>query len=520
MKVRLNKEGIIALLENRFANERIKKLRDIPTPETFSDMDKAVNRTLKAIKGSELITIVGDYDVDGVVSSVIIKEFLEKVGARFEVVIPHRIADGYGLSTSVLKKINGSLVITVDNGITAVESARELKIHGKELIITDHHLPQDELPEALAIVNPKKQNCDFPAKDICGAQVTWYFCAALKQTLGVDVDMGGFLELLTLSVFSDAMPLLEANRVIAKSGFERLKTSSRPAFSVYRQLFGDFDHYENLTFSLIPLLNAAGRIGSAMIAFRFLVAKDRQEANFFLQQLITLNERRKQTEREIFYEAMEMYDGDSPVVIAHQNGWHEGVVGIVSSKLMQEFNKPSIVFSIRDGIAKGSARSVEGVDIFSEILKHKEMLIHFGGHKKAAGLSLDENRIEAFKHDLCASFEQSSEEAEAVYDGFLDAIEVDMALAETLKYFEPYGEGNERLRFRGEVFVKSYRTVGKDKNTKMLEVQNGEESFKAFIFNAKNTKISSNTKIDCIYEVDLSSYKGKKKPKLLISRVL
>jgi len=514
----LDKQSIRELLESRFKDQKISTLKNIPLPSSLLGVKTGARRVVDALKSGELITVVGDYDVDGVVSSVILKEFLDFFGSNLEVLIPHRIKDGYGINPEIVKRAKGSLIITVDNGISAVDAAKIAKELGKELIITDHHIPPSVLPDAFSIINPKQEGCNFLYKNICGAEVAWYFCAGIKEELGVEFRLDGFLELLGIAIVADVMPLLDLNRVFLKAAISRLGHSKRAAFVAYKQRFGTID-YESLSFGLIPMLNSAGRIDSAMIAFRFLSAKTPEEANFFLDKLVMLNNKRKDIEKEVLEDALKQVEEDKPFIAVHKEGWHEGVIGIVSSRLLNKFNKSAFVFSQTTDIAKGSVRAVEGVNIIEEIGKHKELLKGYGGHRAAAGISLDNSKLEPFKNALLESYKHPLQEKKS-YDGVLDPEMIDDELLDILEEFEPYGEGCPSIKFlSNNFFVSNIKEIGANKSSLMLELQTKTKKFKGFKFFAKKDEIQVGSYINCIYVLNRSEYAGKREIRVLLKEI-
>jgi single-stranded-DNA-specific exonuclease len=516
-----DRKSIEGLLKDRFKDQKITTLKELPPPNLFANIQKASLRVAEAIKNSELITVVGDYDVDGVVSSVIVTEFLEAHGAKYELIIPHRVEDGYGITPKIVDRSKGSLLLTVDNGIVAIEAAKRALELGKELIITDHHTPQESLPKAYTIVNPKLEICCYPYKDICGAQVAWYLCASIKETLGSSFALGSFLDLLSIAIIADVMPLQDVNRVTTQKGFEAIKHSKRAALQVFRGEVGERISYEDLSFLLIPMLNSSGRMDSAMSSFKFLSADSPLEAKKHFLELKKLNQKRKELQTQTLSEATKFHNPNSSFIVAHKSGWHEGVVGIVSSFLTQKFNKPSFVFSIEGGVAKGSARSCGRVDIFSTILKHKDDLLRFGGHTKAAGLSLKEEKLEEFTKALENSvvYIDDADFGEADFEIELDIIDLD--LVRMLQNYEPYGEGNPKLKFMSKnVTVESIRKIGKDGRSYILELNQNFKKFKTFLFNTESLSLQEGDKISCIYDISGSFYNNRLEPKIIISKII
>ena len=355
----LTKEDIFHILSKRFENDKCKKLSMLPSPFLFKDIKKAAVRIKEAIKRGEKIAIVGDYDVDGVVSSAIISEFFDDLKINYKIKIPDRFKNGYGISPQIVEELDADLIITVDNGITAIDAAEVCQKRGIDLIITDHHTPINTLPKAFAIINPKQSGCGFPSTEICGAQVAWYLCAALKKELSINYDLSKFLDILAIAIIADMMELKDINRTMVRSGLQYLNKSKRFSIQAIKTAF-DKEEFtsEDISFLLAPLLNSAGRMDHAKISYNFLKSKSLREAFLTLEHLIELNNRRKETERELLQKAEEFVQKDKPIIVAWGENWHEGVIGIVAAKLVKKYEVPVILFSINKDIAKGSARSV------------------------------------------------------------------------------------------------------------------------------------------------------------------
>ncbi|MFW6308015.1 MAG: single-stranded-DNA-specific exonuclease RecJ [Campylobacterales bacterium] len=516
-----DKNSIKELLESRFKNQKITTLKDFPPPSLFANIEIASKRVAEAIRSSELITVVGDYDVDGVVASVVLTEFLEAHSANYELIIPHRLKDGYGITPSVVERAKGSLIITVDNGIAALSAAIRAKELGKELIITDHHTPQESLPEAFAIVNPKLDRCTYPYKDICGAQVAWYLCASIKEHLSSSFHLGSFLDILSIAIIADVMPLRDINRVTVQKGFLALKTSKRAALEVFRDEVGDEFGYEDLSFLLIPLLNSSGRLDSAMCSFNFLSSKTVSDAKRYFLVLKKHNSKRKEMQNSMLQEAIGFHNPSHSFIVAYKEGWHEGVVGIVSSFLTQKFDKSSFVFALENGIAKGSARSCGRVDIFKTVHSLKDELLKFGGHTKAAGLSLKEARLESFVKKLEEAVVYIDDGVEIGADFEIGLDMVDLELVKILQNYEPYGEGNPKLKFfSSKAVVESIRKIGKDGRSYILELSQNFKKIKTFLFNAENLSYKEGDEISLIYDVSGNYYNKRLEPKIIISKIL
>ncbi|WP_456402290.1 single-stranded-DNA-specific exonuclease RecJ [Hydrogenimonas sp.] len=520
---KLTKASIAALLAARF-DEGFKELKDLPSPFDFHDMARAAERIARAIEAKERITVVGDYDVDGVVSSAIMEEFFELIGYPVDTVIPNRFRDGYGISPAVLDRIEADLIITVDNGITAFEAAKICKERGIDLIITDHHTAAETLPDAYAIVNPKKGACTFAYPEICGAQVAWFLVGALKKRLGVEIRMSRFLDLLALAIVADVMPLVSINRALVQRGLEMLSTSRRPAFEAARAYlgksrFGAMD----IGFSVAPRINSAGRMEDAVEALRFLRAKNRSEASRYWLRLEELNSLRRETEAEATEEAVRMADPDAPVIVVAKEGWHEGVVGIVASRLVDRFKKPAIVLSVEGERAKGSGRSIGEVDLFKLLQQCESSLTGFGGHKMAAGLTLPAKNVADFRDAICAHagrIDPRSFLPKEDVMGELPMEEIDWDLMELLERYEPYGEANSRPRFLiRDAEVLDVRLIGAHSNHLRLLLGNGRKRLQAVQFGFER-EVKKGQRITLTGTLQINEFNEKRTIQFLVDKIL
>ncbi|WP_353661629.1 single-stranded-DNA-specific exonuclease RecJ [Hydrogenimonas sp. SS33] len=510
---RLTKARIEAILSARFS-DGFKSLKDLPDPFTLHDMERAAERIVRAVKGREKIAVVGDYDVDGVVSSALMEEFFEIIGYPAEVVIPNRFDDGYGVSPAILERIDADVVITVDNGITAVEAAQRCKARGIDLIITDHHTPPEVLPDAYAIVNPKKEACGFAYPEICGAQVAWFLIGALKRKLGIELPMGSFLDLLALAIVADVMPLVSINRPLVQKGLELLSRSRRPAFEAVRAHLGkERFGAEDIGFGIAPRINSAGRMEDASVALRFLRSGTLSEASGRWLELEALNRRRREVESETTDAAIAQARAEDPVIVVAGEGWHEGVVGIVASRLVDRFGKPAIVLAVEGDRAKGSGRSIGEVDLFALLQQSGSHLEGFGGHKMAAGLALKTDNLEPFRQAVCRAasrLDPAQFRPKANVLGELPMGEIDWELMEILERFEPYGEANLRPRFLlRDVEVADARCVGAEGNhLKLLLADSQGRTLDAIWFGCDET-LGRGERIDVRGTLQVNRFNGR-----------
>src|SRR5580765_3245713 len=396
-------------LADRFLNPSLDHLHD---PMLLADMGIAVDRIMGALERKEKIAIHGDYDVDGVTSTVILRRSLELLGGNVMHFIPERLKDGYGLLPAAIERLHADgvgLVISVDCGIRGAEAGRRARELGVDLIITDHHEPDTELPPALAVINPKRRDCSYPDKYLAGVGVALKLVQALCRRAGRDKLMPGFIKVAAIGTLADVVPLVGENRVIAKLGLELLtkgphKVGLRALIDVCGLTGKTIDSY-HIGFMLAPRVNAAGRMSSPDIAARLFLADDEalaEEVRQLALQLDSENVKRQEEEAEILAAAKKIVQTDPEVgacsiLVVAGEGWHRGVIGIVASKLMDTFHGPAIVLSIEGDIAHGSCRSFSRFDMLGALERCAPLMMRFGGHRQAAGLTLEASRIKALR---------------------------------------------------------------------------------------------------------------------------
>ena len=523
MGKKLTQQDIYNILSKRFKNDKYTKLSFLPVPSLFKDIKKAAKRIKEAVIKREKIAIVGDYDVDGVVSLTILSEFFDDLKIPYKIKIPNRFTDGYGISPKIVQEIEADLIITVDNGITALEAAKVCKSRNIDLIITDHHTPINTLPDAFAIVNPKQNDCSFPSTEICGAQVAWYLCAALKKEFGVNYDLSKFLDILSIAIVADMMELRDINRTMVKSGLKYLDNSKRFSIQAIKIVFGKENFLsEDLSFLLAPLLNSAGRMESANIAYEFLRSKNMEEAFLRLEHLIELNNLRKETEKNLLEKAEKFAKERKSILIGWGENWHEGVIGIVAAKLVRKYKVPVILFSVTGNVAKGSARSIGEIDIFEMIKKESNLLLGYGGHKGAAGLSIKKENLKEFKKRMEEAFDALPKELFIPKEeilGEIDAKAINFKLLEILNHFEPYGQENPVPLFMIKgAFVKIDKLIGKNKNHQKLILQKEYSTLESLDFNFEE-RVQRGDTIDLIFSISKNVFRGIVTPQLVIRKI-
>lgn len=521
---KITPQSLEKLLNERFS-EGFLTLKDLPHPSTFKDMDRATDRIVRAIRSNEKITIIGDYDVDGVVSTTLLKRFFEEIEFSVEWIIPNRFRDGYGLSSNIIPRITGTdLAITVDNGISAIEAAKQCKELGIELIITDHHIPSEILPEAYAIVNQKQEECTFPYYEVCGAQITWYLIASLRSAMNVKIDMIAYMELVAIAIIADIMPLQHINRAMVIAGLKALQKSSLPAIrAFFEQSQKPGISSEDIAFWLAPLLNSAGRMEDASYAVEFLSSKNIYDARVRLQRLQGFNQLRKETEEKITEEAMKLVDKEDNVLVLWGDEWHEGVVGIVAARVARIYQKPTIILSHNgEGILKGSGRSIQEYDLFEITMECSQYLQKFGGHKAAIGLSMKKDHINVFKETLQKSYATKSYIENSVDTEIMGELQfglINTELLSLIKRYEPFGHENTQPKFySSSVRINDVNTMGKEGNHLRFILEHEGKIFSAVKFKTTES-YQVGSQIEITYTINENHYKGNISLQLLIDNI-
>ena len=517
---KLTLEEIEQYLKKRFEESGgLLNLSNLPHPSTFKDMDKACKRIVAAINNKEKIIIVGDYDVDGVISTTILSDFFESINIDVKWFIPNRFEHGYGLSSKILSHIQDfDLIITVDNGITAVDVASWCLENNKILIITDHHTTPQKLPNAYAIINPKQNDCTFMYPDICGAMVAWYLIAGLKEHLKLTINLKSYLSLVAIATIADVMPLLHINRAIVIAGLNELNKSQKPfLIALKNHLKSSNFKSEDVSFWIAPLLNSAGRMSDASQAVYFLKSNDLSDAYEKLAYLVNTNEKRKIIEEEISNQAKNgVLNPKSSILIIRGDDWHEGVLGIVASRMVRYFKKPTIVLSkSKEGLLKGSGRSIKGFDLFASIDPHRDILEKFGGHPMAIGISLREDKLQDFVNILPNYYDIFVDDK----DNALGEIELELInekLFALLDSFEPYGEANPPLVFAScNINIESTISMGKNGEHRRYQIFQNGKTIEGIHFNPVNP-LEEKVYYKILYVIRKSTFKNKELLQLLI----
>ena len=472
-------------------------------PYLMQDMDKAVKRVLTNINSGKPIMVFGDYDVDGTTGAAALYLAFQKFGADVTYYIPDREKEGYGLSyhgIEVAKDIGIDLIITCDCGINAfvqVDFANEQNI---DIIITDHHTTDTELPKAHAILNPKREDCGYPFKGLCGGGVAFKLITAIGNELNIPLtDYEEIIPLITLGTAADVVPIKDENRVIVHHGLNILENLEKPGLKTLLELAGLKGHISvgQLVFSIAPRINAAGRIGDANRAVELLVTDDQDKARLLAKELDNENKRRQIIQQAVVDEALLKVNAEADLknenaLVLANAGWHPGVVGIVASKIKEEFNRPTIIIALENGSGKGSARSVAGFDLYEALTACKTHLDDYGGHPMAAGLTLSNNKLEDFKKAFINfANERLTEEnlqATLTLDSEIALQDITPRFMEFLDKLSPYGPGNMRPKFaiRNAEIAGAPKVIGKTGEHIRFKIRQGLKSYPAVGFGLSN----------------------------------
>ncbi len=506
-----------------------KSIKNVHHPFLLKDSQKAALRIKTAIEEKEQIVIYGDYDVDGITSTAILYLFLKSLGANVSYYIPNRSDEGYGINMIALSKIQkggAKLLITVDCGITAVGEVELAKAMGLEVIITDHHTCKETIPNAYAVINPKQPDCTYPFKDLAGIGVAFklILATALTMNLSAKKYFDEYIDIVAIGTIADVVSLTDENRVFVSIGLNALKKTKNLGLSALLKSSQISEKPVNtglISFMIAPRINAAGRVGSAKTAVELLVTEDSSKAIEIAAALESENQSRQQTEQEIMHEAHQIIENDSDfknkkVVVLSKENWHHGVIGVVASRLVDKYYKPTILISLTDGLGKGSGRSIKGFNLFDALTNCSDLLLKFGGHELAAGLGLNANDIAEFDKKINEyAKENMPDEALIPYiniDAILDIGDLTVENAEKISLLEPFGMGNSQPIFSiMNVSLLSQRTIGDGRHVRLSLSKNGK-TIEAIGFNmaAVASSFVVGSKIDIAFNMNINNYKGDK----------
>lgn len=521
-------------------------------PYLLKDIQKAVERIKRALAQDEKITIYGDYDVDGVTSVSILYMYLKDHGAKVNYYIPTRDGEGYGLNTNAFNMIreNGTkLIITVDTGITATKEVEYAKSIGLDVIVTDHHECRPELPICEAVINPKRPDCQYPFKELSGVGVTFKLLCALEldfvncgeYNLFTIKDMcRRYIDLVTIGTIADVMPLYDENRIMVYMGLSILSSTHNIGVrAMFRAVGTNFT--KKITSSMIgytvaPRINAAGRIGNASRAVDLFLSTSPRVADVIAEELCNTNRERQQTENLIFTEAIAQIERDHDlsrenVLVLDSDHWHQGVIGIVASKITEQFGKPSILISFEKSedeeemIGKGSARSVKGLNMVEALASCEELLIKYGGHELAAGLSLKKKNLLAFRETLnryaAETFSSSEFVSKTAVEAEITEEDVSIETCMELAKLEPYGAGNPEPIFAlRDVEILELATLSLGKHTRMI-LRKNEKEMAAVIFgyNLINKGYVVGDRVDVLCMININEFRGQQNVQLIVKDI-
>lgn len=505
-------------------------------PYLMEDMPQAVERIARAIEASEPVMVFGDYDVDGTTAVALVSAYLQ---THLEVVLPYipdRYKEGYGISKAGIDeaKAHGiQLIIALDCGIKAHEQVAYAKELGIDFIICDHHLPDSTLPEAVAVLDPKRADCGYPYKELCGCGIGFKLIQALQQHLGREATaLASYLDLVATAIAADIVPMTGENRLLTALGIEQMRKAPRPGFQFFLSRLKKPLRVSDLVFIIAPRINAAGRMNQGINAVELLLAKRQEEALPLARSIEFFNEERRSTDERITKEALQQIElqeaVDKNTTVVYHPSWHKGVIGIVASRLIEYHYRPTIVLTKSEGILAGSVRSVKGFDVYEALEACKEHMIQFGGHKYAAGLTLDEAQLVAFKD----AFEQAVQDRIQAshktpmlfYDAVLTLDQITSKLYRILIQMAPFGPKNMK-----PVFVSHHcmdkggsRLVGKEEDHLKLEIIDPSGTVIegiGFGLGAHHRKVKQKSSFSILYHIDENEFNGSTSLQLVIKDI-
>ncbi len=509
---------------NRFFNPNLDMLHD---PFLMQDMDKAVERVIKNIKSGKPIMVFGDYDVDGTTGAASLYCAFQKFGADVTYYIPHREEEGYGLSyqgIEVAQDNDIDLIITCDCGINAfaqVDFANEKNV---DIIITDHHTTDIKLPQAYAVLNPKREDCQYPFKGLCGGGVAFKLITAIGNELNIPLDQyEEILPFITLGTAADIVPIKDENRAIVHHGLNMLENVEKPGLKTLVELAGLNGHISvgQLVFSIAPKINAAGRLGDANRAVELLVTDDVDRARILAKELDDENKRRQLIQQAVVDEALYKVNAEADLkneyaLVLANEGWHQGVVGIVASKIKEEFDRPTVIIALENGKGKGSARSIPGFDLYEALTVCKDHLEGYGGHPMAAGLIVSTEKLSQFKKSFInVANEQLTEEnlqSTLTLDCEITLQDITPRFMVFLDKLSPYGPGNMRPKFaiRNVEISGAPKVIGKTGEHLRFKIKQGLKSIGAIGFglSSKYEMLITGQPVDIACVVETNEWQG------------
>ena len=514
----------------RFLRPRLDQLHD---PLLMLDLDRAVDRLVRAIRDGETIVIHGDYDVDGICSTTLLVRALRSFGATVVPFIPRRLEDGYDLSLAGVEFAiarGARVLVTCDCGTNALQPVAALVAAGVDVIISDHHLPSGPLPECLAVLNPKRPGCDYPDKDLAAVGVAFKLALAVAHALGESENpILGMLDLVALATIADIAPLRGENRVLARYGLKLLAETRNPGLRALIRaagLEGKPLTAGRVGFILAPRLNAVGRLGHALRGVELLMAESEHEANVIARELEELNRKRQELDRRTLDRARELasaldLDATYGIVLAEE-GWHAGVIGIVASRIVEELGRPTVLVALDGGEGKGSGRSIPAFDLHAGLGECRDLLVRYGGHRSAAGVTVRADRVDAFRERFAEVARSRLQPDDLVPELHVDLeIPLDQATAELealLRHFEPFGAGNPGpvLVARGVRLAAAPRVVGQGGLKLRLERDGYELEALGWGMAERAAGLAPGAELDVAFRLERDDYRAETK---LVARI-
>ena len=510
------------IIEKEDVREFLNPTRDdFHNPFLMPDMEKAVDRILKAIQTQEKTIIYGDYDVDGITSITVLKKFLEERNLQVGEYIPNRLNEGYGLNKEAVKKIaeqGYKLIITVDCGISCIEEIKYATELGLEVIVTDHHEPAEELPKCLAVVDAKRKDNQYPFNQLAGVGVVFKLIQAISIKLNLDnKEYLKYLDIVCVGTISDIVPLVDENRVITKLGLKLVPISKNIGL---RTLLASTGYKEvnstTISFGIAPRINACGRMGEEKEALRLFLTNDLHEAKEITERLNNYNLERQETEKRIFKQALEQIENgekDKSCIVLGQEGWHHGIIGIVASKVTDIYFKPSILICFEGEEGKGSGRSIPGFNLHDAVMNCDTYVEKFGGHSMAIGINVKRENFEKFKKEF-EEYTQNSHISDIIpiiqIDKQVDIKKINLQDVNELKLLEPYGEGNKMPIFLiKNLKILSIRSLSEGKHIKLkLGIDNYMIDAIGFNMGEVADKYLIGDKVDIVGSLEINQFGG------------
>jgi single-stranded-DNA-specific exonuclease len=517
---------------DRFFNPMTSHLYD---PFQMRDMDKAVNRIVGALEHRQRVAIYGDYDVDGITAASMLYLFLKDLGGDVVPYIPDRQAEGYGISETgiiELQKGGAGLIVSVDCGITSIREAKIAQSLGIDLIISDHHEPGDSIPEALAVCDPKREGCEYPFKELSGVGVAYKIAQGIIRRLDLDAEYAEkYMDLVALGSAADIVPLVDENRVFVKLGLEKINNLPEVGLASLIEtasLKAGKIEVGDIVFGIAPRINAVGRLGSALRAVRLLTTRDRAASREVANILEDENRRRKDIDNATLEEAVAEIEStikpaEARSIVLAREGWHPGVIGIVASRLIERYYRPTVMITIEGGQGKGSARAIAKFDIYQALKACSDLLLQFGGHKYAAGLTIAAENIPAFRErfeQVCREIIPEDDLVPKIkIESEISLDEITPEVVAALKRFAPFGPKNNRPNFfsRGIDVLDAPRIVGS--NHLKFRAGQGGVNFEAIGFNLgeRIDRVSESARpLEMVYAIEENEYNNRKTVQLRI----